>query len=163
MSLEKKSLSRVLSYAGILCLFTASAAALPALKTQTPKSAKAVEPITINDVRSVLGAANDFVSGVLDFSPGDEEVIITYRYYDADLDNYETDFANEIAPRIQALYKRFKTIDRVHFQVIANSVTEPVTWKPFTEFVTDRKTLEELHWTGFVARYVMEQVIKNKK
>jgi len=163
MSLKRRSLSWAMSTAGILCLLAASAAALPAQKTQPPKSPGAVEPITLSDVRSVLGTANDFVSGVLDFSPGDDEVIISYRYYDADQDNYETDFANEIAPRIQALYKRFKTLDRVHFQVVANSDTEPVEWKPFTEFVTDRKTIEELHWTGFVGRYVMEQVIKHKK
>jgi hypothetical protein len=156
MSLKRRSLSRVVSYVGILCLLTASAAALPAQKTKTP-------PVTLSDLRSVLGAANDFVSGVSDFSQGNGEVIITYRYYDVDMENYETDFSNEIAPRIQVLYKKFKTLDRVHFQIIAISDSQPGIWKPFAEFVTDRKTIEELHWTGFVARYVMEQVIKNRK
>jgi len=161
MNPERTSRSRVLSAVGILCLIVASAAAVPAQKAQPAKSP--IEPITLNNVRSVLGTANDFVSGVTDFSQGNGEVIITYRYYDADLDNYETDFANETAPRIQALYKRFKSLDRVRFQVIAISDTEPGIWKPFAEFVTDRKTIEELHWTGFVGRYVMEQVIKHKK
>jgi hypothetical protein len=132
-------------------------------KKEEPAGGAAAGPITLDEVKSVLGTANDFASGVVDVTQGNDELIIAYRYYDADLENYETDFASEMAPRIQALYKRFKTLDRLHLQVTSNTGTTPNLWQPFTEFVLDRKTVEEIHWTGFLARYLLDLVIKNKR
>lgn len=147
-----------LALAGLLT--TAAVAAPPALG-QAGTAAKAV---TLGDIQSVLGVARDDMSGVSDFSQGDRgEVIIAYRYYDADQANYEIDFANEIAPRIQTLYRIVKGLDRVRFQIVVPEPSGVPMWKPFAEFHIDRKTVEELHWTGFVARYILEQVLQNKK
>ncbi len=146
-----------LSVAGLLTL----GAAAPAAQGQSEKAVKAV---TLGDIQSVLGTARDDVSGVSDFSQGDRgEVIVAYRYYDADQANYEIDFANEIAPRIQTLYRIVKGLDRVRFQIVVPEPSGVPMWKPFAEFQIDRKTVEELRWTGFVARYILEQVLQNKK
>lgn len=124
---------------------------------------KVVKAVTLEDVQSVLGMARNSISGVSDFSQGDRgEVIIAYRYYDADQANFEIDFANEIAPHIQTLYKLFKDLDRIRFQVVVPGPGVPL-WKPFAEIQIDRKTVEDLRWTGFVARYILEQVLKNRK
>jgi len=120
-------------------------------------------PVTLDQLKSVLGAANDYVSGVVDVTQGTGELIIAYRYYDVDLQNYETDFASEMAPRIQALYKKFGSLDRVRFQVTSNNPVTAGLWQSFTEFSLDRKTVEEIHWTGFLARHILDLVIKNKK
>jgi hypothetical protein len=80
-----------------------------------------------------------------------------------DRDNYETDFASEIAPRIQNLYAKFKNIDRVRFEIVTNNPAAPPLWKPFSLFTMDRQTLEKLHWTWFVARDILDQVLKNEK
>ncbi len=132
-------------------------------QTQVPKNVKAVEPVTLDQIKSVLGTAMDDVSGVLDVTQDEGEILVAYRYYDLDQENFETDFAQELAPKIQLLYKRFKTLDRVHLQVTANVPSVPGLWKPFTEFTIDRKTVTEIHWTGFLARYLLDQTIKNRK
>ena len=119
--------------------------------------------ITLDGVKAVLGTANDYASGVLDVSRGSDELIIAYRYYDVDQQNYETDFASELAPRVQALFKRFPTLERVRFQVTANNPVTAGLWESFAEFELDRKTVEEIHWTGFLARYILDLVIKNKR
>lgn len=68
-----------------------------------------------------------------------------------------------LAPRVRSLFKRFPTLDRVHFQVTSNNPVTAGLWEPFTEFALDRKTVEEIHWTGFLARYILDLVIENKK
>jgi hypothetical protein len=121
------------------------------------------DEVTLDTVRSVLGTANDFASGVIDVTQGGGELIVAYRYYDADLENYESDLASEMAPQIQTLYKRFKALDRIRFQVMANNASAPELWEPFAEFVVDRKTVEEIRWTGFLVKYLQDLVLKNKK
>lgn len=155
--------TRIMGFILLAILGVAFSAACQGKKAEGTVRAPAVEAVTLDEVKSVLGTANDYASGVVDVTSGAGEVIIAYRYYDADLQNYETDFASEMAPRIQALYKKFKTLDRLHLQVTANSDSTPNLWKPFAEFELDRKTVEEIHWTGFLARYLLDQVLQSKK
>lgn len=155
---------RALSLVGLMALALTVASAAAAQAKPAGSAEKAVKALTADDIRSVLGAARDDVSGVSDFSQGDDGgIIIAYRYYDADQENFEMDFATEIAPRIQTLYRHFKGLDRVRFQVVVPEPSGVPMWRPFADFVLDRKTVEDLHWTGFVARYILGQVLKNKK
>ena len=125
---------------------------------------KTINEVTLSEVRTVLGTARDDHSGVADFSQGDNgEVIIAYQYYDVDVSNYETDFAMDITPKIQQMYKRFKNFNRVRFEIVTNNPSAPPLWMPFAAFAIDRKTIEELHYTWFVSRYILDQVLKNKK
>jgi hypothetical protein len=153
-----------LALGGFLALGLAAAPAARDQARPQGQAEKAVKAVSIDDVRSVLGAARDDLSGVADFSQGDNgEVVIAYRYYDADQANFEIDFANEIAPRIQSLYKAIKGLDRLRFQVVVPGSSGAPMWAPFADFQMDRKTIEELHWTGFVARYILEQVLQDRK
>jgi hypothetical protein len=154
---------RLIGWAVLAVLLAALSVACQGKKGGASPAALAVDEVTLGTVESVLGTANDFASGVIDVTQGNGELIIAYRYYDADLGNYEADFASEMAPRIQALYKKFKSLDRVHFEVTANGATTPELWQPFAEFVVDRKTIEEIHWTGFLVKYLQDLVIKTKK
>jgi len=157
---------RLIRTAGIVVLAVLAGAGGQACrggKAPTAQGAPPAGDITLEGVKTVLGAANDYASGVLDATQGNGELIVAYRYYDVDLQNYESDFANEIAPRVQALFKRFPTLDRVRFLVTSNNPVTPGLWEPFTEFVLDRKTVEEIHWTGFLARDILDLVIKHKK
>jgi opacity protein-like surface antigen len=147
----------------ILSLVLVAALAVQAQQMAQPAKTKVVDELTLPDLRSVLGTPMDDASGVSDFSRGDNgEISIAYHYYDVDRDNYETDFASEIAPRIQTLYKKFKNLDRVRFEIVTNDPAT-VQWKPFAHFSMDRQTLEKLHWTWFVARDILDQVLKNEK
>jgi hypothetical protein len=161
----KKKLTLPGTLIGLLIFgLTAGSALAQAKPTPAPEKEKVVNEVTLSEVRAVLGTARDDHSGVADFSQGDNgEVIIAYHYYDVDEANYETDFASEITPKIQHMYKRFKNFNRVRFEVVTNNPSAPPLWVPFSEFVIDRKTIEELHYTWFVARYILDQTLKNKK
>jgi hypothetical protein len=154
---------RVLVAVAILGLVAVSAAA-QAKPAQPPVKEKVVNEVTLSEVQSVLGMARDDHSGVSDFSQGDTgQVIIAYHYYDVDESNYENDFAMDITPKIQQMFKRFKNFDKVRFEVVTNNPAAPPLWIPFAGFDIDRKTIEQLHYTYFVAKYVLDQVLKNKK
>jgi len=163
MTKQRLWLPVTLIVAVILALAVVPAAAQA--KPQTPPvKEKTINEVTLSEVRTVLGTARDDHSGVSDFSQGDNgEVIITYQYYDVDESNYETDFAMDITPRIQQMYKRFKNFNRVRFEIVTNNPSAPPLWMPFAVFAIDRKTIEELHYTWFVSRYILDQVLKNKK
>jgi hypothetical protein len=164
MNSRRFSISLFLGFALILCLSAAPGLADQAQQMAKPAKAKVIGELSLSDMRAVLGTPMDDTSGVSDFSLGnDGEITVAYQYYDVDKDNYETDFASEIAPRIQALYKKFKTLDRVRFEIVTNSPEGTPLWKPFSTFTMDRKTLEKLHWTWFVARDILDQVLRNKK
>lgn len=164
MTSRRNSAALILGMALILC-----AAVGPALAGQASKPGQTVKPrvideLTLPEMRVVLGTPRDDSSGISDFSQGDDGgIIIAYHYYDVDRDNYETDFASEIAPKLQALYQKYKNLDRVTFEIVTNNRDAPPLWKPFSEFTMDRKTLEKLHWTWFVARDVLDQVLRNEK
>jgi|SRR5665647_57562 len=147
----------------ILGLVLVAAVAVQAQQMAQPAKTKVLDELTLPDLRSVLGTPMDDASGVSEFSRGENgEIVLAYHYYDVDRDNYETDFASEIAPRIQTLYKKFKNLDRVRFEIVTNDPAT-VQWKPFSQFSMDRQTLEKLHWTWFVARDILDQVLKNEK
>ncbi len=164
MTSRSSSVFLFLGIALILSLAAAPVMADQASQTAKPEKAKVIGELSLADMRVVLGTPMDDVSGVSDFSQGDNgEIIIAYRYFDVDQDNYETDFASEIAPKIQHLYKKFKSLDRVRFEIMTNDPTGYPQWKPFSVFAMDRKTIEKLHWTWFVARDILDQVLKNEK
>jgi len=163
MSKQKIWLSGTLIAVVILSL-----SAVPAVAQAKPQAAasdeKVINHVTFREVRAVLGRASDDNSGVSDFSQGDNGgVIIAYHYYDVDQANYETDFASEITPKIQQMYLKFKNFDRVRFEVVTNNPSAPPLWIPFAAFEIDRKTIEQLHYTWFVARYILDEVLKHKK
>jgi len=134
-------------------------------RSQTlPNDEKVVNEVTFREIRGVLGTASDDRSGISDFSQGSNGgVIIAYHYYDVDEANYESDFTMDITPKIQLMYKKFKNFDRVRFEVITNNPSAPPLWIPFSTFEIDRKSVEQLHYTWFVARYILDQVLRNKK
>ena len=164
MTSKRTSVSLFLGMALILCAAVAPVLACQAPKTGQAVKTKVIDELTLPEMRTVLGTPKDDSSGISDFSQGDDGgILIAYHYYDVDLDNYETDFASEIAPKIQALYKKYKNLDRVTFEIVTNNPDGPPLWKPFSKFVMDRKTLEKLHWTWFVARDILDQVLRNEK
>lgn len=160
---QRSWMTRVLVPIAILGLTSLSRAA-QAKPTSGPSEEKVVKEVTLRQVRAILGMAADDLSGVADFSlGGNGEIVVAYHYYDIDQANYETDFASEITPRIQQMYKKFKTFDRVRFEIEANNPSAPPLWIPFSEFVIDRKTIEDLHYSWFVARYILDQTLKHKR
>ncbi len=144
--------NRWLSAAAVLFLAVMTAAAVGACKkAETPPPVSEEEVLNIDTLKPILGEARDDVSGVLDVTGDAKELIVTYRYYDVDLKNYDDDMVTEMAPKIQALYKKFKTVDRVVFKLTANDPVTPGLWKPFLNFTITRKIENKLQWSGLLA------------
>lgn len=119
------------------------------------------EVVSLETLKPILGEARDDMPGILDAVVEADEVTISYRYYDADMQNIDNDMVTELAPKIQALYKDFKTIDRVVFQVSINSET-PGEFKPYSSFALTRKIVDEIQWSGILAEDFIKSVLEHK-
>src|SRR5512139_2885679 len=94
----------------VLCLMLvlAAAAFLPGCKKSSePPPASLEEVASLDRLKPVLGEAGNARSGVLDVTGDAQELFVTYRFHDLDLKSYDDDMVTEMAPKIQALYKRF--------------------------------------------------------
>jgi hypothetical protein len=141
------------------------AAFLGACKGKAVEEAKPVAPaevVSLETLKPILGEAKEDTSGVLDVTTGNGEVIISYRYYDADKQNIDNDMVTELAPKIQTLYKNLKMIDRAVFQVSVNSET-PGEWKPYSNFALTRKIVGEIQWSGILAEDFIKNVLDHKR
>jgi hypothetical protein len=106
----------------------------------------AAAPIPAPDLYSILGKAEAQNSGAFDVQKGAEETLVVYHFYATDLSNFDKDFGQALAPKIQELFKQLKDIDLVVFDVyVPSEGTEP--WRPYVHFAVTRKIIEETDWT----------------
>jgi hypothetical protein len=118
-----------------------------------------LDEIRADDLKPVLGEARDDQSGVVDCTNAEDVFIIDYRYYDSDLQNIDQDMVTEMAPKIQALYKKYPNIDRVRFQIQINSTT-PGEWRPYVSFVITREIYERTVWSGVMAEDFLQNMLE---
>jgi hypothetical protein len=147
---------------GVLCLAFLSLAVLAACKGKKVEPAQAVvnaEEIRVDDLKPILGESADDASGVTDCTEGDGIFIISYRYFDADRQNIDDDMVTEMAPKIQALYKKYPKLDRVRFQIDVNSMT-PGVWEPYVSFVLTRKIVDDTQWSGLLSEDFLRNVLE---
>lgn len=118
------------------------------------------EVFTLDVLKPVLGEARDDASGILDVTGDERELIISYRYYDDDQKNYDDDMVRELAPKIEAMYKKFKALDRVVFQLTTNNPLVPGEWKPYLRFALNRKVVDQVEWSGILTADFFKNVIE---
>jgi len=123
----------------------------PAGASEPGKPGVKPEMITPAAVAEVLGKASAEKSGVFDLIKGDTEYWIDYHFYTPEATDIDDDIGMDLAPKIQALYKNFKSIDRIHFVIIVFHAGMSVEWKPYCSFVTTRKLINETDWANFLA------------
>ncbi|MCX6568584.1 MAG: hypothetical protein NT147_05990 [Candidatus Aminicenantes bacterium] len=151
--------------AAAMLLSVAMIAFLGACKGKAVEEAKSVVPaeiVSLETLKPVLGEAKDDVSGVLDVTQNEGEVVLNYRYYDADLQNIDNDMVTELAPKIQALYKDFGSLDRVVFRISINSAI-PGEWKLYSGFALTRKIVGELQWSGILAEDFLRAALEHQR
>ncbi len=162
----RKSLSRPVKLIGIAVLALILVGALAACKGKKSEELKPVEEqdvYTLDVLKPVLGEAREDNSGVLDVTGDATELIISYRYYDVDQQNYDDDMVKELGPKIEALYAKFKKLDRVIFQLTTNNPLVPGEWKPYVNFAVNRKMVDELEWSGMLTADFFKNVIELKR
>jgi hypothetical protein len=162
----KKAASISAKSIGIAILALMLVGALAACKGKKGEELQPVaeqEEFTLDVLKPVLGEAIEDNSGVLDVTGDANELIVSYRYYDADQMNMDDDLVKELGPKIEALYAKFKTLDRVVFQVTTNNPLAPGEWKPFANFAVNRKIVDELEWSGILTADFFKNVIELKR
>jgi hypothetical protein len=159
----KNGVSRSAKFIGIALLALMIVGFLGGCKGKKSDELKPVaeqEVFTLDTLKPVLGEARDDASGILDVTGNAGELIISYRYYDVDLKNYDDDMVKELAPKIEAMYKKFKGLDRVVFQLTTNNPLIPGQWKHFVNFALNRKIVEQVEWSGVLTADFFKHVIE---
>jgi hypothetical protein len=162
----KNALIRPVKLIGIAVLVLVIFGGLAACKGKTSEALKPVEEqavYTLDVLKPILGEAREDNSGIIDVTGDANELIIAYRYYDVDKLNYDDDMAKEIGPKIEALYAKFKKLDRVVFQVTANDPVVLGQWKPYVNFAITRKLVDELDWSSILTVDFFKNVIELKR
>jgi len=153
------------SIAASILLSLTMIAFLGACKGKAVEETKTIVPaeiVSLETLKPVLGEAKDDMSGVQDVTQSEGEVVLNYRYFDADLQNIDNDMVTELAPKIQALYKNFKTLDRVVFRISINSAT-PGEWKLYSGFALTRKIVGEIQWSGILAEDFLRAALEHQR
>lgn len=151
--------------AAAMLLSLAMIAFLGVCKGKAVDEAKSDVPagiVSLETLKPVLGEAKDDVSGILDVTQNEGEVVLNYRYYDDDLQNIDNDMVTELAPKIQALYKDFRSLDRVVFRISINGAT-PGEWKLYSSFALTRKIVGEIQWSGILAEDFLRAALEHQR
>lgn len=115
------------------------------------RAAARAEQIDVQTVSTVLGKAEAEKSGIFDLTYGDNELWVVYHFYTPEIEDIDDDIGMEMAPKIQALYGKFKSIDRVIFVIQVSHPQSPAEWAPYCSFVMTRKVVNETKWANLLA------------
>ena len=133
----KKAASLSVKSLGIAILALMLVGALAACKGKKGEELKPVaeqEVFTLDVLEPVLGEAREDNSGILDVTGDANELIISYRFFDVDQLNIDDDMVRDLGPKIEALYAKFKPLDRVVFQVTTERPSDPGGMEALCEF-----------------------------
>jgi hypothetical protein len=162
----KRIVSPSAKIAGVVFLAVLLAGSLAACKGKKDDGLKPLskeEVYTLDVLKTVLGQAGDTTSGILDVTGDARELIIYYRYYDDDQKNYDDDMVKDLAPKIEAMYKKFPGIHRTVFHITTNDPLSPGVWKPFVDFTLHRAIVEKVSWSGILTADFFKNVIELKR
>jgi len=142
MKINKSSL---LVY-GFLALAALAAALTPACK-KAP-----AETINLDTVAAVMGRPSGSSSGVSELAKEGDTYIINYHLMISDMKDFDVIIGSDLAPKIEALYKTFKSLDKVTFTVETGDPSNPANVNPYCDFDMTRKIYQQLNWTNLLAR-----------
>ena len=136
-----------------------AAAPAPALeKTAAP----AVEEPTLEALYGILGKGEAENSGIVDLAKGENELIVTYHFYEARKKGLEDRIGPDMAPKIQALYRKYQSIDRVVFKVDVFERRDVIEWRNYCSFATTRRLIDETNWTSLLLKDFFKVVLELK-
>ncbi len=132
---------------GFLALAALAAVLTPACKSKAP-----AENINLDSVIGVMGKASGSSSGVSELAKEGDTYVINYHLMIADMKDFDVIIGQDLAPKIEQLYKTFKTIDKVTFTVETGDPSNPANLNPYCDFDMTRKIYQQLNWTNLLAR-----------
>ena len=146
--MHKKVLSLVM---GAFALAALAMISTPACKGKGGEMAQS-EEISVDTLAAVLGKSQDANSGISELSKTPEGLVINYHLYLPEQKDFDALIGADLAPKIQKLYRTFKTIDRVTFNVETGVMADPPSLQPYCSFEMTRRIYEETNWTNLLAR-----------
>ena len=134
----------------LLFLAFLAAVFLPACKDKegTPSPA---EEITLQTFAAVFGSAEAQTSGIAELKKTDQGLVVSYHLYLPEAQDFDELVGKDLAPKIEQLYKTFKTIDNVTFDVETPDLSGSGEWRSYCSFDMTRKVYNQLNWTNLLA------------
>lgn len=120
------------------------------------------EMMTLETLRPIFGEARDDNSGIYDAVSNDNELSLSYRFYTREVSDIDDDIGLELAPKIEQLYTKFRTPDRVVFGIYVSHPETPGQWKPYCSFVVTREIIKKSEWTTLLAKDFFKFVLDLK-
>jgi hypothetical protein len=142
---------KLLKAFGFITLALLAAIALSACKEKAEAPARS-EVVSLATVSAVMGRASGANSGVSELTETNEGFTINYHLYLPEQKDFDALIGTDLAPKIQELYKTFKTIDKVTFTVETGVTANPPSLQPYCSFEMTRKIYNQTNWTNLLAR-----------
>ena len=136
-------------------------AAAPAPAAEIVAAPAGEEP-TLEALYGILGKGEAENSGIVDLAKGENELVVTYHFYEARKKGLEERIGPDMAPKIQALYRKFKSIDRVVFKVDVFERRDVIEWRNYCSFATTRRLIAETNWTSLLLKDFFKVVLELK-
>jgi hypothetical protein len=127
-------------------------AALAAVLTSACTSKTPAEDISLDSVIAVMGKASGSTSGISELAKAGDSYVINYHLMISDMKDFDVIIGRDLAPKIEQLYKTFKSIDKVTFTVETGDPSNPAALHPYCDFDMTRKIYQQLNWTNLLAR-----------
>jgi len=119
------------------------------------------EILSVGKLIPIFGESTGTQSGISDLSQSQEEILISYNLYIADMSKFDEEIGRDMAPKVQKFYEEFDTPDRVAIRVfVPGSGEEP--WRQYVFFVVTRKLVKQTEWTNLLAIEFL-RVVENVK
>jgi hypothetical protein len=130
-----------------LALAALAVVLIPACKSKAP-----AQDITLDSVAAVMGKPTGSASGVSELAKEGDTYIINYHLMIADMKDFDTVIGTDLAPKIDSLYRTFKSLDKATFTVETGDPSNPANVNPYCDFDMTRKIYQQLNWTNLLAR-----------
>ncbi len=148
---------------GLAALVLFISFALFSCKSDTEASKGAAqENITLAALADVMGKAGAQHSGIFDLTQSEGELFIVYHFYTIEQKDIDDDVGVEIGPKIRDLYKKFKTLDHVYFDVDVWRSGVDSDWTSYCHFLMTRAVFDKTNWTGVLDTEFFKTVLDLK-
>jgi hypothetical protein len=146
--MKKKSVSFSLI---LLVLAFLSALLVFACKEKADTSGQA-EEITLRSLEAVFGKAGPQASGIAELRNEGGRVVIHYHLYLLDSQDFDELIGQDLAPKIERLYRTVPSLDKAKFEVETPDLSETGVFRPYCDFDMTRRIYQQLDWTNLLAR-----------
>ncbi len=151
---SKQAISRFVCWTLVFFILIVLSVCKSGEETKAEEAEKEREGVTellsLEKLIPIFGESTGNHSGIFDLSQTQEELLISYNLYIADMGNFDEEIGADLAPKIQKFYEAFKTPDRVAFRVYVPDSGE-ARWKQYVFFVVTRNLVEKTSWTNLLA------------